>query len=149
MWPFTAVVAVGYALLYFLTAPAFPSLPPTQRRDARSRVPSFANVAVCLWACYQCRSELLEAALDLESAAFQSSPQRDSFLQMVSGYMIYDLFFMALASVSSKEPSDWAMILHHFVVIAALELGVANSAGTFYMCVLFINEASTIFLNIR
>jgi hypothetical protein len=41
------------------------------------------------------------------------------------------------------------MIIHHMVVIVALEVGVHTHAGTFYMAVLLWNEYSTLFLNLR
>jgi hypothetical protein len=123
----------------------FHSLPRAARIDSLSRLPSFANVAVCLYACYTEWGEAMTVAGDLTRAAFESSPTRDVFLEAVSGYMLYDLALMVW------EPCvrDTLMVLHHAVVISALLTGVKYQVATFYMTCLFANEASTVFVNAR
>jgi len=111
--------AVGYFALYCATYLCFPSLTHAKRVDARSRIPSFINVAVCLTACVALREELWLTFWDPFRAAFEKTTSRDTYLHLVAGYMLHDLCLMAF------EPSlrEWAMAAHHIVVIVALEAG--------------------------
>jgi hypothetical protein len=111
--------ALSYFAIYCATYRCFPRLPHAQCVDARSRIPSFVNVAVCLFACVALREELCSTFWDPYKAAFDSSGSRDAYLHLVAGYMLHDMCLMAL------EPSirDWTMFAHHIVVIIALEAG--------------------------
>jgi len=143
--PITAALFYGGTYFASKYLGLFRSLPRAARIDALSRVPSFINVGVCLYACYAEWDAVIIAARDLTKAAFGSSPSRDSLLEVVSGYMLYDLSLMIL----EPELRDWLMVLHHGVVIIALLTGVQQQVATFYMTCLFANEVSTVFVNAR
>ena len=111
--------AVGYFTVYCATSRCFPNLTHAKHVDARSRIPSFINVAVCLTACMALREELWATLWDPFRAAFDKTNSRDTYLHLVAGYMLHDLCLMAF------EPSlrEWAMAAHHIIVIVALEAG--------------------------
>lgn len=119
-----------------------------QQLDLATRAVSFVNIGVCMVACAQLALDphSYEAVFDLEQAAFNSSPTRDFFLLVVSGYMIYDAVVLVAYARLIGDP---LMLVHHAVVVIGLQVGVRFQAATFYISVLFVNEFSTIFLNIR
>ena len=119
-----------------------------QQLDLATRAVSFVNIGVCMVACAQLALDphSYEAVVDLEQAAFNSSPTRDFFLLVVSGYMIYDAVVLVAYARLIGDP---LMLVHHAVVVIGLQVGVRFQAATFYISVLFVNEFSTIFLNIR
>ena len=145
----TLLAASCYAALYGIVCASglFGSLSKRSTLvDARSRIPSFFNVAVCLFACVSLFDDVSSTLWDVEKAAFGSNPSREFYLELVSGYILWDT---ALVVAEFKAIGDWPMIAHHVVVFTALEMGATFKAATMYMCVLFVNEASTIPLNIR
>jgi hypothetical protein len=116
------------------------------RIDARSRVVSLLNVAVSVVAVAVNAEDLWGVSQDLEAAAFGSSDRRDFCLLLMTGFMLYDLCLMVW---EREAVFDLAMVLHHSIIICALLVGVMFKAATFYMAVLFVNEVSTPFLNLR
>lgn len=140
--------AAGYSILYAVlkASDLFSRLKRPERVDALSRAISSLNVCVCFCSSFVLWGDIVTTAPDLERTAFGSTPQRDMFLHLVSGFMVYDL---ALLLYEFRVFKDLSMILHHLVVISGLQIGVTFQAGTFYMAILFMNEISTVFLNFR
>ena len=148
--PLTAIaVASAYGVLYGACCRfgVFGQLELRKARvDARSRIVSLANVIVSVVAVVLNAADLWRSAHDLEAAAFGSSGERDFCLLLMTGYMLYDLCLMLWERDAVFDP---AMVAHHAIIICALLVGVIFQAATFYMAVLFINEVSTPFLNLR
>ena len=151
----TAVVVATYTLIFILVrvfGPYRPSRTPgwdtKTRLDANTRVVGFVNIGVCLFTCGRLLADpaTFEALTRLEEAAFGTSPVRDFYLLVVAAYMIYD---MAIVVYFYRAIGDPLMIVHHVVIIVAIQVGVQHRAATFYIAVLFMNELSTIFLNTR
>ena len=127
--------------------PRYGSLTAAERVDWNSRVVSALHTAASLVGFWRCSVERegLDSYGSPVAAAFSHTETRTLHLMVTAGYLAYDLVLcLRYPSVSSP-----LTLVHHVVIIVAFGLGVATHFGTFYMCVLLVNEASTTFLNLR
>ena len=157
--PATLVVsAASFQLLYLFFAHVMPwaalvgkrfaSLSPADRVDWFSRsvsslhlLPALAGCAYSLLVDPSGRRGLASAW----SATFESSPAREHTLMVTAGYLLYDLVLcLRYPSVSTR-----LTLVHHALIILAFSVSTWAGFGTWYCQMLVLNEASTIFLNVR
>jgi hypothetical protein len=151
-----ATVVAANGVLYFAVASAtartrfYKRLSASQAIDLDSRLVGCVNVALCLANAHATLwrdPAAAEAWHDPFAAVFIGSPARNQALVYLAAFLFYDAVLIACSR--RVMGVDWAMLLHHAIILSAVLVSIAFQRCTFHICCLLVNEASTPFLTVR